>query len=120
MRLIRLLALFEGATGIALAISPALVTGWLVGEGVSGAGIALGRVAGFALLALGMACWPERRFDSGRSTVALFTYNVLVMVYLAYLGAVLHMTGALLWPAVAVHIGGALITAATLRRERRR
>lgn len=38
---------------------------------------------------------------SGLSSDA--TYNVLISLYLAYLGIVGHPAGLLLWPAVAVH-----------------
>jgi hypothetical protein len=43
-------AVIEAATGLALMIHPPLLSHLLLGEGVSGAGMALGRIAGFALL----------------------------------------------------------------------
>ena len=61
-RLLGLAAVLEVATGLALIIDPPLLSHLLLGEGVSGAGIALGHVAGFALVGLGLACWP--RFES--------------------------------------------------------
>jgi hypothetical protein len=57
-KLIGLAALFEAVTGLAL-IDPAMVARLLLGNGASGAGIALGRVSGLALLCLGLACWPN-------------------------------------------------------------
>ena len=117
--LLRLVAVLEAATGIALAISPALVATWLFGEGVSGSGTVLSRVAGFALLALGWACWPDREIGSRMtSTGALLVYSLLAGLYLAYLGAVVHVAGTLLWPAVAAHAAVVLLTAMTLQRER--
>ena len=87
-KLLGLAAIIEAATGLALMIHPPLVTRLLLGDGVSGAGMALGRVAGFALLSLGLACWS--RLDSaGANTPALramLTYNLLATLYLAYLG----------------------------------
>ena len=103
--LLVLTAVLEAATGLALMIYPSLVTRLLLGDGVSGAGVALGRVAGFALLALGLACWPSSNASSGLRTAlrAMLTYNLLVAVYLLYLGIGGEWVGSLLWPAVAIH-----------------
>ena len=123
--LLKLVASLEGATGIALMINPDLVTRWLFGGGVSGAGLALSRVAGFALFALGLACWPDREIGSRTTrtgellpTGALFTYSLLAAIYLAYLGIFVHVAGTLLWPAVAVHAAAVLLTGLTLTHAR--
>ena len=104
-KLLGLAAIIEAATGLALMIHPSLVTRLLLGDGVSGAGMALGRVAGFALLSLGLACWS--RLDSaGANTPALramLTYNLLATLYLAYLGIGGRLVGSLLWPGVVIH-----------------
>jgi hypothetical protein len=119
MTALRLVAILEAGTSISLAIQPGLVTQLLLGEGVSGAGTVLSRFAGFALLALGVACWPTREPGSSRTaTAALFVYSLLAMLYFMYLGIVAHVAGVLLWPAVVVHAGATLLTAATLRHSR--
>ena len=104
-KLLDVAAVIEAATGLALMIYPPLVTRLLLGDEVSGAGEALGRVAGFALLSLGLACWPG--VDSAGATTpalrALLTYNLLATIYLAYLGIDGGLVGSLLWPAVAIH-----------------
>jgi hypothetical protein len=103
--LLGLAAILETATGLALMVQPSLVTRLLLGDGVSGAGVAVGRVAGFALLGLGSACWPGTE-SAGANTAALralLTYNLLVTLYLAYLGIGGQWVGSLLWPAVAIH-----------------
>jgi hypothetical protein len=47
----------EAATGVAPLIVPSLV-GWLLfGAELTGASIPVARVAGMALIALGLACW---------------------------------------------------------------
>jgi len=104
-KLLHVAAVIEAATGIALMIHPPLVTRLLLGDGVSGAGIALGRVAGFALLALGLACWPGVDSADAKSPAlrGLLTYNLLATIYLAYLGIGGRLVGSLLWPAVVIH-----------------
>src|SRR6516162_6046709 len=99
-KLLGLAAILEAATGLALVIHPALVGQVLFGEGVAGAGMALARVAGFALLALGVACWPSREAGSGsaRNAWAMLTYSLPVTIYLVYLGVMAHLAGLLLWP----------------------
>jgi hypothetical protein len=103
--LLALAAVIEAGTGLALMIHPPLVTGLLLGEAVSGAGVVLGRVAGFALLSLGLACWPRRESGGTNSLAlrALLTYNLLATLYLVYLGIGGRFVGSLLWPAVVLH-----------------
>jgi len=91
-------ALGEGVTGLALLIVPSLVGRLLLGEELTGVAIPVARVAGIALMALGVACWP------GPPLVGMLTYSVLVTLYLAYLGFAGGLTGILLWPAVALHV----------------
>jgi len=121
-KLLGLAAVLEAATGLALMIHPSLIGQLLFGDGLAGAGIALARVAGIALLALGVACWPGREAGSGsaRSAGAMLTYSLLVTLYLVYLGGVVHLAGMLLWPAVAVHAVWMLLLVAAWCRERQR
>ena len=104
-KLLALAAAIEAATGLALVINPPLLSYLLLGEGISGAGLALSRVAGFALVSLGLACWPG--FDSAGANTpalrALFTYNLLATLYFVYLGIGGGLVGSLLWPAVMIH-----------------
>ena len=51
-------AVAEAATGIALLIAPTLVWQLLLGKQLTGVAIPVARVAGIALVALGIACWP--------------------------------------------------------------
>ena len=90
-------AVAEAATGMALLIVPSFVAQLLLGEALTGVAIAVARVAGIALIALGVACWP------GPPLVGMLIYSALVTLYLAYLGTVGGLTAMLLWPAVALH-----------------
>jgi hypothetical protein len=113
-------AVAEVGTGLALIVDPAIVVALLMGPNESGAGMPLGRFLGIALLALGLACWPGRqRSESGSAAFrGMLAYNVLVALYLAYLGAVGDSRGLLLWPAVALHALVALLLVWTWRDER--
>ena len=110
-------AVVEVGTGLALVADPALVVGLLLGAEVSGVGTLLGRCFGVTLLALGLACWPAREHAAGdRPAVrGMLTYNLLIASYLAYLGAVAHLSGMLLWPAVALHAAVASLLLRTAR-----
>ena len=87
----------EIATGLALLVVPSLVGQLLLGEGLAGVALPVARVAGIALIALGIACWPASPL------VGMLTYSAAVALYLAYLGIV-SSAGVLLWPAVALHL----------------
>ena len=75
-------------------------------KGLTSVAIAVARVTGIALIALGVACWP------GSPLVGMLTYSAAVTLYLAYVGFMGGLTGKLLWPAVALH---AILTALLTR-----
>jgi hypothetical protein len=98
-------AVSEAATGVALLIVPSLVGQLLLGAELTGSAMAVARVAGIALIALGLACWPGNDAASSlsRALRAMFCYSLLATLYLAYLGISGEAVGILLWPAVVVH-----------------
>src|SRR5262245_4404351 len=110
-RLLVLGAVSEAATGVIVMVVPAVFVRLLLGADLPGAGVAVGRLAGFALLALGMACWPDARPASGQTAAlrALLTYSFLVTVYLLSLGLGGTLAGRLLLPAVMLHAGYTLL-----------
>jgi len=63
-----------------LLIVPSLVGRLLLGEELTGIAIPVARVAGIALIALGVACWP------GTPLVGMLTYSAAVTLYLAPAG----------------------------------
>jgi len=83
-------AVGEAATGVALLIVPSLVVRLLLGEELTGIAIPVARVAGIALIALAVACWP------GTQLVGMLTYSAAVTLYLAYLGFAGGLSGILL------------------------
>ncbi len=91
-------AIGEAAAGLALLIVPSLAGHALFGEQLTGVAIPVARLAGIALIALGIACWP------GPPLVGMLTYSASVTLYLAYLGIAGGATGVFLWPAVVLHM----------------
>ena len=100
-RLLAIAALGEAATGCALLAYPPIVIRLLFGTEVAGMGVVMSRIAGMALIALGVACWPGRA--PAVASRAMLLYSALATVYLAALGIGGELAGMLLWPAVIVH-----------------
>jgi hypothetical protein len=91
-------AVAETLTGLALAVTPSLVGWLLLGQELAGVAAAVARVAGIALIGLGVACWP------GPPIAGMLIYSALVALGLAYLGVDGGIGGVLLWPAVVLHL----------------
>ena len=95
-----LAATAEAGTGLLLLLWPAIVVRMLFGAEIDGAGVIMSRLAGIALIGLGVAYWPGS--DTLRAFYGMLTYTVLVMIYLLVVGKAGH-AGDLLWPAVVAH-----------------
>ncbi|MGA3802120.1 hypothetical protein ACPCYX_30820 [Pseudomonas fluorescens] len=87
-------AIIEAATGVALLLVPSLVGQLLLGIELTGVIVPL---AGIALIALAIACWP------GPAMLGMLIYNAAATLYLAYVGISGESSGALLWPVVVLH-----------------
>ena len=99
-------AVSEAATGLALLVVPSIVGQLLLGTELTGVAATVARVAGIALIALAVACWP------GTPLAGMLTYSAAVTLYLAYVGVADGLSGALLWPAVVLHV---ILTALLVR-----
>jgi len=104
-------AVGEAATGLALVIFPSLVGQLLFGVELTGVALPVARVAGIALIALGVACWP------GPPLVGMLIYSAVVTLYLAYVGVAGGFSGPLLWPAVGLHVILTALLARALTRS---
>ena len=118
-------AVAESVTGLALLGLPAVVLAVLLGiQPAVEETLVVGRVAGAALLAIGVAS-ALARDDTGSPAlrgvlIGVLAYDALVTVLLAYAGLVLQMTGSALWPVVTVHtlLAGWCILCLQNREER--
>jgi peptidoglycan/LPS O-acetylase OafA/YrhL len=91
-----------------------------VGGDVSDAWLPLGRCFGVGILALGVACWPERQRPDGDSPAfrGLLTYNTLIALYLAFLATTGQWHGGFLWPGAVLHAVVALSLILAWRGQR--
>ena len=111
-RILMFVALGEAGMGVILLAYPPIVVRVLFDAEIVGAGVIMSRLAGIALIGLGVACWP------GPPRVGMLIYSVVVALYLAYVGFAGGFTGILLWPAVILHvILTALLTRASTRNK---
>lgn len=119
--LVLLSAGLEVTTGVAFIAAPGFVVHLLLGasEGLSGAGIAVARLAGLALLCLGLACWPNKDDATTQATLTLCIYNLFVAIYLVCIRLEEGFARYLLWPVIALHaLLGLLQTRPAYRRVR--
>jgi len=117
-RLLTTTAIIEGATGLGLLATPAVLARLLLG-GTFDTPVALtvARVAGTALVALSVACWLSRQ-NGGALVAAMLLYNLAVVAVLIHAALVLALSGVGLWPTIALHLTFAFWCIACLRSER--
>jgi hypothetical protein len=83
-KILVLAALAEAGTGVILLVSPSIVVRLLLAAEIGGAGVIMSRLAGIALIGLGVACWPGT--DTRRAFYGMLNYSALAMLYLIYIG----------------------------------
>ena len=101
-------AVAEAATGVGLLAIPTVVSTLLLGSGeIASQTLFFERVAGAALLCIGVASWLSKSDSQSAALrgqlVGLTIYNGLAAIVLAYGGIGLKMAGILLWPAFVFH-----------------
>jgi len=108
----------EGGIGLLLLVWPLGPIVLLLGvEQASPEALTIARIAGAALLALGVACWSGRDDHHHAAQqgllLAVLIYDLAAAGILAYTGWVLSLAGIALWPAVAFHTALAVWCALT-------
>jgi hypothetical protein len=88
-------------------VAPTVVIQLLLGANISGEAIPWGRLAGVALLALGIACWLARGDAESPAARGLVTgmlaYNSGAVGVFGTAGSQSHTVGIALWPVVILH-----------------
>jgi len=106
--LLTLEAVIEVGAGLGMVVLPSLLVTLLLGSSLATpVALTVARVAGVALLALGIACWLARHDGQSRAARgllgAMVVYNAGVFMVLAYAGIALGLQSIGLWPVVVVH-----------------
>ncbi|OWV97138.1 hypothetical protein [Rhizobium sp. R693] len=116
-------AIAEGATGLAFLLLPNIPVWILFGQPLeTPLAMLVGRVAGAALIAVGIACWRAADDQESRATtglvLSLLVYDVIAMALLAYARFALELSGPGFWVALIGHLVLALWCIMALRRNR--
>ena len=106
--LLTLTAVIEVGTGLMLVALPSLLVTLLLGSSLdTPVALIVARVAGVALLALGVACWLARHDAQSRAARglvgAMVLYNAAITTVLVYAGIGLGLSSIGLWPVVLLH-----------------
>ena len=107
-KLLATTAVVESATGLGILALPSRGTSLMLGTPLdTPAAVAVARVAGVALLALGVACWLARQHELGPSARglvgAMVLYNAGVIAVLVHQAVGVAISGIALWPTVVAH-----------------
>jgi apolipoprotein N-acyltransferase len=120
-RLLGLGGVLETVAGLGLLVDPAGGAMALFGSSMEGPGVAIGRIGGGGLLALGIACWLARKTPTAPASVGVawgyLVYNVVTCVTLAWASVALAGGSLPALGASALHgILGAAVLVALLGR----
>lgn len=107
-----------------LLVSPSVPLALLLGvDRAATEVVVLARVAGAALLALGVACWLGRNDRVGPAQkgllLGMLLYDLAAAGILASSGWFLGLAGIVLWPAVGIHMALAVWCVACIRDKPR-
>jgi hypothetical protein len=122
--LLTLTAVIELGAGLALVVLPSPVVVLMLGAPLdTPAALSVARLAGAALVALGIACWLARVDGQSRAAIGLATamlpYNLAAVAVLAAARIGSGLSGVALWPAVILHTAMAVWCIAALWSTRR-
>lgn len=122
-RLLIATAFIEVLAGLALLLLPSQAASLLFGSALgTPTALVVARLAGVALLTLGVACWLGRSEEKGRTGNALvgamLVYNTAVAALISYARIGIGLIALLLWPAVLLHAVMAIWCMACLRGNR--
>jgi hypothetical protein len=116
-------AVAEALAGLALALFPSLLVSLLLGSPLDApVGTVIARMAGAALLTLGIACWLARNDSQSRAAIgliaALLLYDAAVVAIFLIARLAMDLSGIGLWPIVVLHSGLWIWSLLCLRKVR--
>ena len=116
-RILAAACIAEALTGVALLMAPSFIASILLGAELDALTLVVGRIAGVALVALAIACWPNPQLASRGAYAGMLLYNILVPLLLADAALDGAARSPWLWPTIILHgvmamlLGGAWFTA---------
>ena len=123
-RLLTVAGVAESLVGLAFLFAPGVTTALLLGAEPDSVGLMIARVAGVALLSLGITCWGGRADAGGAARMgtlrAITLYNAgagLLLLIFAVMGKV---GGPVVWTVGVLHVAFAAAFAASQRQTGRR
>lgn len=122
-RLLGIAAVLETVVALGLLVDSPGVASVLLRSELGAPGEVIGRIAGGGLLSLGIACWYARITPSAPASLgvawALFAYNVVACVTLAWAGAAMASGAGVASGAAIMHgLFGAVLLGVLLRLRR--
>ena len=112
-------ALIELSAGLALLLWPSQTASPLFDTPTA---LVLGRLAGLALLALGVACWLRRSEEKSRTAnglvAAMLLFNAGAVALISYARVGLGLFTAFIWPVALLHAVMAVWCIACLKSKR--
>jgi hypothetical protein len=119
--LLTITAALECLAGFALITAPGTIAELLIGSGLNVAGSIVGRIGGFGLLALGVACFGARTEASGSARsgtlIAITLYNISAGLFLIACAAIVETRAIVLGVAGSIHLGLGLAGTVLLRTK---
>lgn len=102
-------SIIESATGLTLLVLPSFLIKILFASTLdTPITVTVARVAGVAILALGIACWFARNEGQNPAArglvIAMLLYNTVIALVLIYAALGLSLLGLGLWPVVLLHM----------------
>jgi len=115
-------AVVEAVVGVSLLTLPAFTASTLLGMPLdTPAGSVAARIAGAALISIGIACWnarnKERQGPAKGVVAALLFYNLAAVAVLVYAAIAVGSSSPLLWPTIVLHFALAAWCALSLRAK---
>jgi len=103
--LLQVIAAMEAGAGAGLVLFPSAIVGLLISGSVDSlAALAVTRIAGAALVTLGLICWFASRDSASRTAIGVVTamsfYNITAACVLLYARIGNALTGLGMWPAI--------------------
>jgi len=115
-------AIIEIIIGVGLIIFPGSIIDFLLGDGLTIVGISVARIAGVALISLGVSALEILNQPIKQSTrIGLLIYNFGAAILFLILATVYMMDGVLIWPTIGLHFFISLLICKTfwkLNRDR--